>query len=67
MRKREFQSFTLKLSDLHEYEVVREERLKKITDTGAKSNDSSSSFLQTAVKYGPKTKQEIRARLGIKD
>lgn len=66
MRKREFQSFTLKLSDLSEYEAVREQRLKKNT-TGTKSNESTPSFIPSLVKYEPKTKQEIRARLGIQD
>lgn len=69
MRKREFQSFTLKLTDLTEYEAVREERAKKQTEQVLKSNEStpSLSFIQSMAKYGPKSKQEIRSRLGLKE
>lgn len=64
MHRRELQSFSLKLSDLKEYEKAREERaeLNKSTKTNA---DSPGSPIKL-VKYGPKSKQEVRDRIGMK-
>lgn len=64
MRKRELQSFVVKLSDLKEYEAVRHERLEtKYID----KTTSESSMTQTApiVKFGPKSQKEIRERIGL--
>lgn len=85
MRKREIQSFTLKLSDLHDYEVLRlEKKTAKMLERNAEieansfpSGSNSSVGGGTSgvgggqpakpplVKYGPKSKQEIRGRLGF--
>lgn len=67
MRKREIQSFTLKLGDLKEYEIIREERAnakKQLNESNAAetSKDQSNAPL---FKTGPKTKQEIKERLGM--
>lgn len=67
MRRREIQSFTLKLSDLKEYETVRQERL----DTKAQQNRAESAGVtpespMKLPKWGPKSKQEIRERIGLK-
>lgn len=66
MRKRELQSFQLKLSDLKEYEAARQELLDS-------RNQQDNSGLATPitgpapiVKVGPKTKQDVRERLGFK-
>lgn len=64
MRKREIQSCTLKLNDLKEYEAVRQTR------EAAKSQDkmvlnAGSTPHHPLVKCGPKTKQEVRERLGL--
>lgn len=68
MRRREIQSFTLKLSDLKEYEAVRQERM----ETKPKSNKLESSIDSERVpvklnlpKWGPKSKQEVRERIGL--
>lgn len=68
MRRREIQSFTLKLSDLKEYETVRQERLdskeqqNKAENTGVTPERSPMKL----PKWGPKSKQEIRERIGLK-
>lgn len=64
MRRREIQSFSLKLSDLKEYEKAREERAELNKST--KSNSGSPNSPIKLVKYGPKSKQEIRDRIGMK-
>lgn len=64
MRRREIQSFSLKLSDLKEYEKAREERAE--LNKSAKSSSESPSSPIKLVKYGPKSKQEVRDRIGMK-
>lgn len=64
MRKREYQSFALKLTDLTEYEAVREERAKK--KAGDKPTDSTSTLSVQPTKYGPKSKLEVQERIGLK-
>lgn len=68
MRKREIQSFTLKLNDLKEYEAVRQERLaaklhEKLSDS--QSQQSAPQVQPLFIKFGPKSKQEVRERLGF--
>lgn len=64
MRKREIQSFSLKLSDLKEYETLRQER--NDTKTVDKNVETPITTVPPPiVKVGPKTKQEIRERLGF--
>lgn len=73
MRKREIQSFTLKLSDLHDYEVLRlEKKAQKLTERNAEieaimasGSSGTGAAKPPLVKYGPKSKQEIRGRLGF--
>lgn len=61
MRKREYQSFTLKLNDLKEYEAAQKERAEsKMNATAAKLADGLS------TKFGPKSISEIRERIGFK-
>lgn len=63
MRRREIQSCTLKLNDLKEYEAVRQTReIGKMQD---KTVLNAGSTPHPLVKYGPKTKQEVRERLGL--
>lgn len=63
MRRRELQSFTLKLSDLKEYEAVRQERESNKADV---SNTSLPPMKIVFPKWGPKSKQEVRERIGLK-
>lgn len=67
MRKREIQSFTLKLGDLKEYEIIREERAnaKKQLNESNSAETSSKDPSAPLFKTGPKTKQEIKERLGM--
>lgn len=58
MRKREYQSFTLKLGDLKEYEAAKNERMDNAA--AAKGTDAPSN------KFGPKSANEIRERIGLK-
>lgn len=61
MKKMQLQSFSLKLSELKEYEATREERMnaKKADQQSSNSNESE------ITKPTRKTKQEIKERLGI--
>lgn len=62
MRKREYQSFTLKLTDLKEYEAAQKERVEsRMTASTAKSTADGISH-----KFGPKSANEIRERIGLK-
>lgn len=63
MRRRELQSFTLKLSDIKEYEAVRQERESNKADI---TNASPSPMKVILPKWGPKSKQEVRERIGLK-
>lgn len=67
MRKREIQSFSLKLNDLKEYEAVRQERNKQRekADGLASGTEPVSAQTQPISKFGPKSKQEIRERIGL--
>lgn len=66
MRRREIQSFTLKLSDLKEYEAVRQERLEsKPNRNKDDSGMTPESPMKLVARWGPKTKQEIRERIGL--
>lgn len=67
MRRRELQSFTLKLSDLKEYEAVRQERESKLQQSKANDTNTSISPMKVVLpKWGPKSKQEVRERIGLK-
>jgi hypothetical protein len=59
MRRRELQSFTLKLSELKEYEQIRAERNAHKTEKQKCTNDTP------IVKAGPKSTKEIRERVGL--
>lgn len=67
MRKRDLQSFSLKLADLKEYEAVQKERIE--AKRLAKAQEGCSSATLTSdpplAKYGPKSKQEIEKRIGM--
>lgn len=68
MRRREIQSFTLKLSDLKEYDAVRQERLENTKSHQNKADNSNmtpDSPMKLVPRWGPKTKQEIRERIGM--
>lgn len=86
MRRRDIQSFGLKLNDMKEYEAVRLERLAARAQAEAAAAAGRSDLMATdtetpigqtkvggqqqpppLVKYGPKSKQEIRERLGLTD
>lgn len=65
MRKRDIQSFTLRLSDLKEYEQAKAERepAKKGEEPNVKKNNEE--VMPHANKFGPRRKQEIRERIGL--
>lgn len=66
MRRREIQSFALKLSDLKEYEAVRQERLeRKSSQNKDDSTMTPESPMKVIARWGPKSKQEIRERIGL--
>lgn len=65
MRRREMQTFALKLSDLKEYDAARQERMDKQPSNKTNTPASPGSPLKL-VKYGPKSKQEVRDRIGMK-
>lgn len=63
MRKRDIQSFSLKLNDLKEYEQIKAQNSKNNDKSGGGDNtQKTSGFLFST---GPKTKQEIRDRIGM--
>lgn len=69
MRRREIQSFTLKLSDLKEYEAVRQERLEAKAQQNKAEESMSPERSPMKIylpKWGPKSKQEVRERIGLK-
>lgn len=68
MRRREIQSFTLKLSDLKEYEVARQERAesKQQNKDENATMATPSTQVKSLTKFGPKSKQEVRERIGLK-
>lgn len=70
MRRREIQSFTLKLSDLKEYETIRQERIEsknpQPNKTDGDSSPERSPMKIPLLKWGPKSKQEVRERIGLK-
>lgn len=57
MRKREYQSFTLKLNDLKEYDAAQKERAE---------NKAAKLAETMTAKYGQKSVNEIRERIGYK-
>lgn len=68
MRRREIQSFTLKLNDLKEYDAIRQERMENRmqqnkTENASMTPDSPMKFVS---RWGPKSKQEVRERIGMK-
>ncbi|XP_019544652.2 uncharacterized protein LOC109415217 [Aedes albopictus] len=81
MRRREIQSFTLKLSDLKEYDAAKQQRLAARANKDGSTAAGSTTVgpdevdpmktpevtMSTLPKLGgePKTKQEIRARIGF--
>lgn len=68
MRRREIQSFTLRLSDLKEYEAARQDRLESKSQPNKTDNTSMTpdSPMKLVSRWGPKSKQEIRERIGMK-
>lgn len=68
MRRREIQSFTIKLNDLKEYEdAVRQERLENRAHQNKTENCSlTDSPMKLVPRWGPKSKQEVRDRIGLK-
>lgn len=68
MRRREIQSFTLRLSDLKEYEAARQERSESKSQQNKtdNSNMTPDSPMKLVPRWGPKSKQEIRERIGMK-
>lgn len=64
MRKREIQSFSLKLIDLKEYEMVRQDR-NDANNQVKELETPTTTAPPPIIKIGPKTKQEIRERLGL--
>ena len=70
MRRREIQNFNLKLSDLKEYESAKQERIAK---NNPDANTSKSEMKTPGItisaqlfpKIGPKSKQDIRNRIGL--
>ncbi|XP_065089182.1 uncharacterized protein LOC135710508 [Ochlerotatus camptorhynchus] len=87
MRRREIQNFSLKLSDLKEYELAKQERLARTSDERSGSGGAATTTIAGGsglaadvdpmktpevtmpslpkLGLGPKTKQEIRARIGF--
>lgn len=88
MRRREIQNFTLKLSDLKEYELAKQERLARTNGERSGGGGGAATATTAGVSglaadidplktpevtmpalpklgIGPKTKQEIRARIGF--
>lgn len=62
MRRREIQSFSLKLSDLKEYEDARQAR----QETAKKDKDNSGTDRFPALAgFGPKSRQQIQERIGF--
>lgn len=70
MLRRDLSVFVLKLSDLKEYEQAKQERqAAKLIDSGVGDSTSSSGSTSKgplATKIGPKSKQEILERIGLK-
>lgn len=68
MLRRDLSVFVLKLSELKEYEQVKQERLaaKLNNESVDGSSASSSSKNPLATKVGPKSKQEVLERIGLK-
>lgn len=67
MRRREIQSFTLKLNDLKEYDdAVRQERLENRANQNKIENSSITDSPMKLPRWGPKSKQEVRERIGLK-
>lgn len=64
MRRREVQSFQLKLSDLKEYEIERQKMIEKRTQDAMTTPITGPAPI---VKVGPKPKQEVRDRIGMKN
>lgn len=65
MRKRELQSFTLKLSDLKEYDTIKQEKQAQRAKERGEEGSSASTSQPPIAKVGPKSKQEIRERIGL--
>lgn len=63
MRRRELQSFQIKLNDLKEYEAARQERADKRSEKV--KSESSPSEVTPIVKPGPKCLKEVRERIGL--
>jgi len=66
------QSFTLHLNDLKEYEITRQKRNSsrqqaKLVEVGTSTSTSTTWPQQPPpiAKVGPKSKQEIRERIGL--
>lgn len=64
MRKRDIQSFTLKLNDIKEYENMKAQTAKN-TEKATGSNETTQKSHGFLFSVGPKTKQEIRERIGL--
>ncbi|XP_017461564.1 PREDICTED: uncharacterized protein LOC108370448 [Rhagoletis zephyria] len=61
MRKRELQSIPLKLAELKEYDVVRNERA--MARNQGQQEDATPEQPSPIANVGPKTKKEIQSRL----
>lgn len=68
MLRRDLSVFVLKLSELKEYEQVKQERqaAKLNSESGGDGSISSTSKGPLATKIGPKSKQEVLERIGLK-
>lgn len=71
MLRRDLSVFVLKLSELKDYEQVKQERqaAKINNESGTGDGSSTSSAAKAcplATKVGPKSKQEILERIGLK-
>lgn len=62
MRRREIQSFSLKLSDLKEYEDAR---LTRYDANKSKDKPNVSIDSPNLATFGPKSKQQIQERIGF--
>lgn len=64
MRRRNIQSLSVKLNDLKEYDQMKQEKAQKYEASGPAIVQSQPTQ-PLLTKIGPKSKQEIRERLGL--
>lgn len=63
MKRMELQSFSLKLNELKEYDQAKAERQEANSKDDPQAMQHSP--VEKAITKGPKTKQEIQARIGL--